>query len=84
MVRTARPAPTLPDVGSTARARYEVAVDGPLAGAVAELIRSRFDGVRIGAGRVSVDGLDQAGVRALLVLLWDTGHDVRSLTRHPG
>jgi hypothetical protein len=74
-------------VGSTGCARYEFAVDGPLARSADELIRTRFDGVSTRAGNpgvLIVDGIDQAGVRAVLTLLWDTGHDVRSMHRHPG
>ena len=54
---------------------------------VDELIRSRFDGVATYAGDPTVlvvDGIDQAGVRAVLTLLWDTGHELRSMGRHPG
>jgi hypothetical protein len=82
-------------VGSIGRARYEFAVDGPLARSVDELIRTRFDGVSTRAGTPTllvVDGIDQAGVRAVLTMLWDTGHDVLAMScdrsgpggRHPG
>jgi hypothetical protein len=67
--------------------RWEFTVDGPLARSAAELIRSRFDGVSTRAGNPTVlviDGIDQAGVRAVLTLLWDTGHEVYSMGRHPG
>ncbi|MFJ1760074.1 hypothetical protein ACIOD2_07145 [Amycolatopsis sp. NPDC088138] len=64
--------------------RCEVVVDGRLAEPFLELIESRFGEitVRPGAGRgttVTVDGLDPASERALLTLLWDTGHDVVSM-----
>ena len=74
-------------MGPTGRARYEFALDGPLARTADALLRTRFDGVSTGDGDPAVlvvDDLDQAGVRALLVLLWDTGHAVCSMTRHPG
>jgi hypothetical protein len=67
--------------------RWEFTVDGPLARSVDELIRNRFDGVSTYPGEPTllvVDGIDQAGARAVLTLLWDTGHDVRSMGRHPG
>jgi hypothetical protein len=71
----------------TSTVRWEFAVDGPLARAADELLRSRFDGVSTYPGDptvVVVDGIDQAAVRAVLTLLWDTGHEVRSMGRHPG
>jgi hypothetical protein len=61
--------------------RCELSVGGQLADSLLELIGSRFGEVttRPGAGpstTVIVDGLDRASERALLILLWDTGHDV--------
>jgi hypothetical protein len=61
--------------------RCELRIRGRLADPLLDLIRSRF-GVattRSGPGpttTVTVDGLDPASERALLTLLWDTGHDV--------
>jgi hypothetical protein len=55
-------------------------VRGPVAGALTDMIRSRFDRVSLDTVLV-VDELDQAAVRALLTLLWDAGHDVIGLSR---
>jgi hypothetical protein len=63
--------------------RCEFVVVGQLAGSLLDLIRSRFGEVtarRAGTGTtVIVGGLDPASQRALLTLLWDTGHDVVSM-----
>ena len=64
--------------------RCELSVGGPLADSLLELIRSRFGEVttRPDAGpstTMIVCGLDPASERALLTLLWDTGHDVVSM-----
>ena len=61
--------------------RCEVTVDGPIARSLLALISSRFDRVSVPAAAVLVvEGIDQASVRALLILLWDAGHDVLSFT----
>ena len=63
--------------------RSELALRGPLSSALLQLIRTRFDQVSVSAADCSVliiGDLDQASVRALLTLLWDAGHEVRSLT----
>ena len=61
----------------------ELVVGGRLAGSLLDLIRSRFGEVTTevaGTGTtVIVGGLDPASLRALLTLLWDTGHDVVSM-----
>jgi hypothetical protein len=61
----------------------ELVVAGQLAGSLLDLIRSRFGAVTtevVGTGTtVVVGGLDPASQRALLTLLWDTGHDVISM-----
>ncbi|GAA1649100.1 hypothetical protein GCM10009744_45670 [Kribbella alba] len=66
----------------------ELTVRGHLATSVIELIRTRFDGVttRPGTARTTgpstilvVAGIDPAAERALLTLLWDSGHDVISM-----
>jgi hypothetical protein len=65
-----------------ADARYELRVRAPIARALLDLIRTRVDHVSApGAdGTVLiVENIDQASVRALLTLLWDTGHEVLSL-----
>jgi hypothetical protein len=64
--------------------RCELSISGPLADSLLELIRSRFGQVttRPEAGpstTVIIGGLDPASERALLTLLWDTGHDVISM-----
>ena len=65
---------------------FEFDVLGQLAEPLLEAMRSRFGEVtthRAGRGTtVSVDGLDAASERALLTLLWDTGHDVVSTRSH--
>jgi hypothetical protein len=59
---------------------FEFRVTGRLAGSLLEVIRSRFGEATArpsGSGTtVTVGGLDPAAERALLNLLWDTGHDV--------
>jgi hypothetical protein len=64
-----------------AHTRYELRLHAPIARTVLEVIRTRFDHVTTpGAdGTVLIiEDIDQASVRALLTLLWDTGHQVRS------
>jgi hypothetical protein len=70
-------------MGATADARYEFTVDGPVAEAVVGWLRARFGDVSVCPGQrmlVVVGHLDQAGVRAVLTLLWDAGHDVVAMT----
>ncbi|AYC42123.1 hypothetical protein DWG14_06415 [Streptomyces griseorubiginosus] len=58
---------------------YEFRMRGPISRTVLDVIRTRFDHVSTpGAdGTVLVvHHVDQASVRALLTLLWDTGHHV--------
>jgi hypothetical protein len=61
-----------------------VALAGPLATTVADAVVARFDDVALRQqGSFTVlDGVvtDQPGLRALLILLWDHGHDVVSLS----
>jgi hypothetical protein len=62
-----------------AHTRYELRLRAPVAHTLLDLIRTRFDHVTTpGAdGTVLiVEDIDQASVRALLILLWDTGHEV--------
>jgi hypothetical protein len=65
----------------------EVTVRGPLARAVVETASARFESVSAvdvtGDSVLTVDCVDQAGLRALLTLLWDTGHEVLRLTSAP-
>ncbi|WP_330346812.1 hypothetical protein [Streptomyces sp. NBC_00582] len=62
-----------------ALSRYELTLRGPICRALLDVIRTRFDHVSAPGpdGTVLiVENADQASVRALLALLWDTGHDV--------
>jgi hypothetical protein len=63
--------------------RYHLAVAGRVPTGVVDLIRARFGDVAIRAGpdRTVLDGAiaDQAAVRALVTLLWDTGSEIRLL-----
>jgi hypothetical protein len=59
--------------------RHELRFRPPVAQHVLDVIRTRFGQVPApGAdGTVLiVENLDQASIRALLTLLWDTGHEV--------
>jgi 2-keto-3-deoxy-6-phosphogluconate aldolase len=62
----------------------ELSLRGPVAERVAEQIRSRFGEIAIRTGAAPgtvlvVQGVDPAAQRALLILLWDTGHDVLAM-----
>ena len=62
-----------------APARYELTLRGPISRTLLDVVRTRFDHVSAqgGGGTVLiVENVDQAAVRALLTLLWDTGHHV--------
>jgi hypothetical protein len=52
-----------------------------------EAVSARFDSVRAvqraSDSVLTVDDLDQAALRALLTLFWDTGHEVLRLTSTP-
>jgi len=66
--------------------RCELTVTGQLAGSVVETLRSRFTVVSICAAEgtvLTVDNVDQAAVRAVMIMLWDTGHEVLSMTTIP-
>ncbi|KND23873.1 MULTISPECIES: hypothetical protein [Streptomyces] len=59
--------------------RYVLTLRGPIARTLLDVISTRFDHVSApGAdGTVLiVENIDQASLRALLTLLWDTNHDV--------
>ena len=65
--------------------QYQLTVAGRLPDAVTETIVARFgDGIRIGSvgGRTMLNAqdLDQPALRAMLVLLWDFGHEVLSVS----
>ncbi|MEV5530479.1 hypothetical protein [Streptomyces prunicolor] len=56
--------------------RYELTLRAPIARTVLDVIQTRFDHVSTPGedGTVLiVENIDQASVRALLILLWDTG-----------
>ncbi len=74
-------------IGDSGRVReqLQLTVTRPIADSVLELIMDRFDNVTAeavpGPGTVlTITGLDQAGERALMNLLWDTGHEIGSLS----
>lgn len=65
--------------------QYRLTVAGRLPDAVTQTIVARFgDGVRIrstgGRTMLNLHDLDQPSLRAMLVLLWDFGHEVLSLS----
>lgn len=72
-----------------ATTRFELRLRGSLAHTVLDVIRARFDRIDLlgpggpGGTVLIIANVDQAAVRALLTLLWDTGHEVLSLTPLP-
>lgn len=66
--------------------RCELTVTGPVARSAIETIRMRFD---VDATRttettvLTIDDVDQAAVRALMLLLWDSGHEVLAMSVKP-
>ena len=63
-----------------------ITVAGPAAASVLALLDERYDELRsdhsVDSDTIlTITGIDQAGERALLNLLWDTGHEVRSVVR---
>lgn len=65
--------------------RYRLLVSGQVPHAVVQLMEDRFGpAARVTPGRrstvIDLEG-DQARLRALLVLLWDVGHQVSSISR---
>jgi hypothetical protein len=64
--------------------RYRLLVTGRLPRMVTELVADRFGPAAVIDAEesltvVDIEG-DQATLRALLTLLWDVGHDVRSVS----
>lgn len=64
---------------------YQLTIAGRLPDAVTQTIGARFgDGIRIrstdGCTMLNVEDIDQPALRALLVLLWDFGHEVLSVS----
>ena len=60
--------------------RCELVINGPIAQAVVGTIAARFGPSTVDRGVLTVEGVDQPAVRALMVLLWDTGHEVLAMT----
>jgi hypothetical protein len=74
------------DSVASVRSGVALTVDGPMASNVENVIRSRFDDVLARSGthtELIVPNADQAAIRALLTLLWDSGHEVLSMTTLP-
>jgi hypothetical protein len=69
--------------GRSGLASTPVTVRGPLAEPVVKAIRRQFE---VSTTRdcddtvVTAEGVDQAAVRALMVLLWDTGHELLAMS----
>lgn len=66
--------------------RCALTVNGPLAASVVDTIRKRFNTVvtRVGDRTVlTVDDVDQAAVRAATTMLWDSGHEVLTMSVTP-
>lgn len=64
-----------------ANTRYELRLRAPIAHTLLDMIRARFDDVSTPGTHgtvLVVQSLDQASIRALLTLLWDTGNEVLS------
>ena len=64
---------------------YQLTIAGRLPDSVTETIVARFgDDIRIGSvgGRatLNVEAIDQPALRALLITLWDFGHEVLSVS----
>ena len=77
--------PTLLGESGRVREQLQLTVTRPIADSVLELIQDRFDNVTAeavpGPGTVlTITGLDQAGERALMNLLLDTGHEIGSMS----
>ena len=62
---------------------YSILLDADCAVTLRELIASRFDVVSEPASPpklLIIDNLDQVALRALLLLIWDAGHSLRSVS----
>jgi hypothetical protein len=60
---------------------YQLRLRAPIARSLLDVIRTRFDHVStpgVDGTVLIIENIDQASVRAILTLLWDTGHDVLS------
>jgi hypothetical protein len=63
--------------------RYAIHLDGDCPPTLRELIATRFDVVAEATTQpelLTIDNLDQVALRALLLLLWDAGQSLRSLS----
>ena len=79
--------PATGSLNDMAHTHYELRLRAPIARTLLDVIRTRFDHVTTpGAdGTVLIiENIDQASVRALLILLWDTGHEVLSFEEVAG
>jgi hypothetical protein len=65
---------------SDGRTRCELVVDGPIARSVLDAITARFGPVTLEDDLLVVEHVDHAAIRALMILLWDTGHEVRAMS----
>lgn len=73
--------------GAGPRPRCELTVRGPVAGSVLAAVRARFDMEAASTSDrtvLTVGGADQAAVRALMIMLWDSGHEVLTMSTEPG
>jgi hypothetical protein len=66
--------------------RCELTVRGPVAGSVVAAMRARFDVESVAASGdtvLTVGRADQAALRALMIMLWDSGHEVLAMSTGP-
>lgn len=73
--------------GSDPGRRCELTVRGPVAGSVVAAMRARFDVESVAASGhtvLTVGRADQAALRALMIMLWDSGHEVLAMSTAPG
>ncbi|HEY5847284.1 MAG TPA: hypothetical protein VIT42_10910 [Microlunatus sp.] len=64
--------------------RYSIRLDADCPATLRELIATRFDVVPEPASPpklLIIDNLDQVALRALLLLLWDSGQSLRSVSQ---
>ena len=67
----------------TTGGRCELTVHGHLARSVLAAVRERFDvgSVQVADSTVlTLDAVDQAAIRALMTMLWDSGHEVLAMS----
>ncbi len=64
----------------------ELTVTGPIARSVITAIRARFDVAAAHTADstvLTVHAIDQSAVRALMIMLWDSGHEVVAMSTAP-